>query len=186
MKKEEKQRKEEQERKQYIKQIEETKKLVEKNEISTVELTNALLSLVVLPYEKREKGHGRVFAGRYEELAKKIGICPLIFSPIEQCVKGNVKWRNKNIYSFVNKLRNGIAHQNLQINVDENKQVQFEIWNCFSCSECKKCELRRCEAKNCIYKDGKVIDFKIKVTANELKKLAFYIANSYLNVIKEK
>ena len=36
------------------------------------------------------------------------------------------------------------------------------------------------------FKDGKVIDFKIKVTANELKKLALYIANSYLNVIKEK
>ena len=74
----------------------------------------------------------------------------------------------------------------MQINVDENKQVQFEIWNCFFCSECKKCELKKCEEKNCIYKDGKVIDFKIKVTANELKKLALYIANSYLNVIKEK
>ncbi len=186
MKKGEKERKEELARRQCIKQIEETKKLIEKSTISTTELINSLLSLVVLPYEKMKNEKGRLFCGKYEELAKKIGICPIIFSPIDQCAKGNVKWKNKNIYSLVNKLRNGIAHQNLQINVDENKQVQFEIWNCFFCSECKKCELKKCEEKNCIYKDGKVIDFKIKVTANELKKLALYIANSYLNVIKEK
>lgn len=186
MKKGEKERKEELARRQCIKQIEETKKLIEKSTISTTELINSLLSLIILPYEKMKNEKGKIFRGEYKELAKKIGICPTVFSPIKRCINGKIEDANKTIYSFVNKLRNGIAHQNLQINVDENKQVQFEIWNCYSCSECKKCKLRKCEEKNYTYKDGKVIDFKIKVTANELKKLALYIANSYLNVIKEK
>ena len=55
MKKGEKERKEELARRQCIKQIEETKKLIEKSTISTTELINSLLSLVILPYEKMKR-----------------------------------------------------------------------------------------------------------------------------------
>lgn len=100
----------------YISQIETTKRIIktfsETTEFSPAMLINSLLSLVILPYERaKESGGGRIFPGKYPDLIRKIGISPQIFTPIQSCSNGDVVYNRKTIYTFVNKFRNGIAHQ---------------------------------------------------------------------------
>ena len=183
-------RKEQDERQQqfFISQIETTKKIIktfsDTDEFSPTMLINSLLSLVVLPFECAKKTDGnKIFPGRFADLVKKIGITPQIFVPIKNCANGDVSYSNKTIYSFINKFRNGIAHQNLKVCVDEQKHVRIIITNKFSCKHCSKCEEKRCLEKGVKKQRYSVIDFQISVTVGELQKIALYIADAYLKAI---
>ena len=117
------------------------------------------------------------------DLVKKIGVTPQIFVPIKNCVDGDVSFNNKTIYAFVNKFRNGIAHQNLEISVDEQRHVNIIITNKFSCKNRNKCKEKRCLEKGVEKHGNSIIDFRISVTVNELQKVALYIADAYLKAI---
>ena len=76
----------------YINQIETTKVIVEKfsdsDEFSPTMLINSLLSLVILPFEKAKKSNRKkIFPDKYQDLEKKLGILPQVFSPIKSCKK---------------------------------------------------------------------------------------------------
>ena len=103
--------------------------------------------------------------------------------PIKNCVDGDVSFNNKTIYAFVNKFRNGIAHQNLEISVDEQRHVNIIITNKFSCKNRNKCKEKRCLEKGVEKHGNSIIDFRISVTVNELQKVALYIADAYLKAI---
>lgn len=172
----------------FIKQIETTKKIIKKfsntDEFSPTMLINSLLSLVVLPFECAKKTDGnKIFPGHFADLVKKLGISPQIFVPRKSCVDGNVSYNNKTIYAFVNKFRNGIAHQNLEVSVDEQRRVNIIITNKFSCKNCNKCKEKRCLEKSVEKHGNSIIDFRIKVTVSELQKVALYIADAYLKAI---
>lgn len=175
----------------FISQITTTKGIIKRfsntAEFSPTMLLNSLLSLVVIPYERAKKGNGeRIFSGKLDDLSKRLPISPTVFQPIKSCSGDKVIYGNRTIYSFVNKFRNGIAHQNLSVDVDEKREVHITICNKFSCSECKKCarkKTRKCEEKGLKRENGTVIDFEIRVTVNELQKLALYIADCYLKAI---
>ena len=172
----------------FIAQIETTKQIIKKfsntEEFSPTMLINSLLSLVVLPFECAKKTDGsKIFPGRFADLVKKIGITPQIFVPIKNCVDGDVSYNNKTIYAFVNKFRNGIAHQNLEVSVDEQRHVNIIITNKFSCKNCNKCKEKRCLEKGVEKHGNSIIDFRISVTVNELQKVALYIADAYLKAI---
>ena len=172
----------------FISQIETTKQIIKKfsntDEFSPTMLINSLLSLVVLPFECAKKSdRSKIFPGRFPDLVKKIGITPQIFVPIKSCVDGNVTYNNKTIYAFVNKFRNGIAHQNLEVSVDEQRHVNIIITNKFFCKNCSKCKEKRCLKKGVEKYGNSIIDFRINVTVSELQKLALYIADSYLKAI---
>lgn len=175
----------------FISQIETTKEIIRKysntDEFSPTMLLNSLLSLVIIPYERAKKSNGeRIFPGKLEDLSKRLSVSPTVFQPIKSCSKDKIIYGNKTIYSFVNKFRNGIAHQNLSVDVDENREVHITICNKFSCNECKNCvkkTMRKCEEKGLTRENGAVIDFEIRVTVNELQRLALYIADCYLKAI---
>lgn len=172
----------------FIAQIETTKEIIKKfsntDEFSPTMLINSLLSLVVLPFECAKKTDGnKIFPGRFADLVKKLGITPQIFVPIKSCVDGNVAYNNKTIYAFVNKFRNGIAHQNLKVSVDEQRRVYIFITNKFSCKNCNKCKEKRCLEKGVEKHGNSIIDFRISVTVSELQKVALYIADAYLKAI---
>ena len=169
----------------YIAQIETTKKIIKEfsayKEFSPTMLLNSLLSLVVLPYEKAKKKNGdRIFSGKYEQISKNLGFSPDVFQPIKCCDGKEIKYNNKTIYAYINKLRNGIAHQNLSVNVNENKEVHISIYNQYSGVNCKKCKSKKCEAKGLKKGNGGVVDFQITVSIQQLQKIALYIADSYL------
>ncbi len=177
----------------YIKQIETTKKIIETfsdtDKFSPTMLINSLLSLVILPFEKaKEKDGQRIFAGSYGDFKKELDIAPTIFIPIKSCDGKIVNVENKSIYSYVKKFRNGIAHQNLEVSVNENKTIYITIYNVYPCSIKCTTSKRLCpdikELSICKRNDLKgVIDFKITLTVPKLQKLALYIADSYLKAI---
>lgn len=145
-------------------------------------LINSLLSLVILPYERaKESGGGRIFPGKYPDLIRKIGISPQIFTPILSCSNGDVVYNRKTIYT--NKFRNGIAHQNLEISVDNYKHIYIVISNKFSCKSCRKCKTKKCSLKGLQRRGNTVTDFQIQVTVEELQKIALYIADAYIKAI---
>lgn len=172
----------------FISQIETTKRIVttfsNTDEFSPAMLINSLLSLVILPFECAKKKDGeKIFPGKFSDLLKKLSVTPSVFVPIKSCSDGKPEYSNKTIYAFVNKFRNGIAHQNLTVDVDEQRHIHITVVNKFSCNNCKKCDKKCCEEKG-LKKQGKsVVDFEIRVTVKELQKIAMYIADSYLKAI---
>ena len=173
----------------FIKQIKTTKEIIKHfsntNEFSPTMLINSLLSLVILPFESAKKTNGeRIFPGTYRELEKKLGFNPVIFQPIKNCDGEKTVYAYKTIYAYINKFRNGIAHQNLSVSVDENRIIYVTVYNMFTGKKCSKCKSKTCVQKGLQYTKGGIIDFKITVTVNQLQKLALYIADSYLKAIE--
>lgn len=174
----------------YITQIKTTIAIIEKfsktDEFSPTMLINSLLSLVVLPFESaKRRNREKIFPGEFKELSKKLGFSPVVFNPIKSCDEINPKYANRTIYAYINKFRNGIAHQNLSVAVAEDKSVHITIYNRYENPKCKRCKSKKCAEKGLQYSSGGIVDFKITVTVNQLQKLALYIANSYLKAIEE-
>ena len=172
----------------FISQIEATKRIVKTfsntDEFSPAMLINSLLSLVILPFEcAKKRNKERVFPGKYVDLIKKLSVTPSVFVPIKSCSGEKTEYGNKTIYVFVNKFRNGIAHQNLTVDIDEQRHIHITVVNKFSCNNCKKCKKKCCEEKGLKKQGNSVVDFKIRVTVEELQKIALYIADAYLKVI---
>ena len=172
----------------FVSQINTTKEIIKQfsnsKEFSPTMLINSLLSLVVLPFEQAKKANGdKIFPGKYKDLEKKLGFSPVIFQPIKCCDGKEIKYHNKTIYSYINKFRNGIAHQNLIVNVNEKREISITIYNKFNCKNCNKCKSKKCTAKGLQYSKSGIVDFKIAVTVNQLQKIALYVADSYLNAI---
>lgn len=173
----------------YINQIKKTKEILNRfsdmSEFSPTLLLNSLLSLVVLPCEDAKKRDGkRIFPGKYKEIIKKLGITPVTFQPIEKYANGRIIWEKKSVYAFVKKLRNGIAHQNLSVIVDADRVVYIRIINKFSNRSCIEEAKNEYQSKGLQATKTYVVDFELKLTINQLKKVALYIADSYLNAIE--
>lgn len=140
-------------------------------------LLNSLLSLVVLPIEqiKRQKGK-QVFNGRYTEFLKTVSITPIVFSPIKKLNEdGTVENEKRLISCFVRKLRNSVAHQNIEF-IDGEEETYIRFYNVAS----NNSKAIKKYSGNCKIEHSKLIDFEIKINAIQLKKLAIYIANKYL------
>lgn len=172
----------------YITQIQTTKEIIKTfsntNQFSPTMLINSLLSLVLLPFERAKKSNReKIFPGKCDALLKTLSISPIVFAPIKHCEGGKVSYNNKTIYEFIRKFRNGIAHQNLEVNVNEERKIFITISNKYTCKDCSKCKKCSCKDKGLQKMRNSVIDFQICVTVNELQKLALYIADSYLKAI---
>lgn len=169
------------------KQIDNTISIINKffddKELSYTALQNALLSLVLLPYESAKKrDKTRLWQGKYEDIKNTIGFNDEVFTPIAECKDGKVKFNNRTQYSFIKKFRNAIAHQNIRIVVDENRFISIKFFNVFPAS-CSKCKAKECKAKCLQRVNGGLEDFRISFTYNQLHAFALYIANSYLRSI---
>ena len=173
----------------FISQIKTTKEIIHTfsntGAFSPTMLINSLLSLVVLPFESAKKSNGeKIFPGAYKDLENKLGFAPVVFNPIKYCNGKETVYSNRTIYSYINKFRNGIAHQNLSVNVDDDKVLYITIYNRYSSPNCKKCKSKSCTKKGLQYNRNGIIDFEIMVTVEQLQKLALYIADSYLKAIE--
>ena len=130
----------------------------------------------------KENQWQKIFPGKYSDLEKKLGFSPLIFQPIKSCNSKKTVYYYKTIYAYINKFRNGIAHQNLSVSVDENKEIRITIFNVYN-KNCKNCKSKNCINKGLNYSPKGIVDFKITVTVKQLQKIALYIADSYLKAI---
>lgn len=117
-------------------------------ELSYTALQNALLSLVLLPFESaKKKDKARVWQGYYKDIKKEIGFAETVFQPMSECKNQTPKFSNRSQYSFIKKFRNAVAHQNIQIVVREDRVITIELFNIFP-SKCKKCKTSNCKAKS--------------------------------------
>jgi len=139
-------------------------------------LLNCLLGLIVNVSENEKKSN-KTFKGKIDDdflsnLPEKIGfiinnsndneISNINLFEINTNIghKEDLKTRTK--LWFINKLRNGIAHQNIE-GINENKKwVGLKLWNT----------------------NSDIKDFEIVFTIDELKKLSLMIANDYLESAK--
>jgi hypothetical protein len=110
-------------------------------------LINCLLGLVVMVAESK-KGKGLVKDKEFLRNIRKINI-----KYKESLAEKEYQW-------FLKKMRNAIAHQNIDPINENGKWTGAKMWN---------------ETK-----DG-IRDFEISLTNTELKELALNIANDYLN-----
>ena len=169
------------------KQIENTVRIInsffDNQELSYTALQNALLSLVILPFESaKRRDSNRIWQGRYNDVKKQIGFVDEVFVPITECKNSIAKIGNRSQYSFIKKFRNAVAHQNIQICVNEDRLISVKFYNIFP-AKCTKCSNKECKAYTLQRRNGGVEDFKVSFTYQQLHKFALFVANSYLRSI---
>ena len=169
------------------KQIENTIQIInaffDNKELSYTALQNALLSLVILPFESaKRRDSNRIWQGRYNDVKKQIGFVDEVFVPITECKNSIAKIGNRSQYSFIKKFRNAVAHQNTQICVNEDHLVSVRFYNIFP-AKCTKCSNKGCKAYTLQRRNGGIEDFKVSFTYQQLHKFALFVANSYLRSI---
>lgn len=152
-------------------------------ELSYTALQNALLSLVLLPFESAKRhDKTRIWQGKYDDVKKEIGFVDEVFMPIAECKNETPKFNNRTQYSFIKKFRNAVAHQNIQIVVDENRFVSIVFFNIFP-AKCSRCKNKECKARSLRRQNGGVEDFRVSFTYNQLHAFALFVADSYLRSI---
>lgn len=175
----------------YLAEIKTTQQILEdlgKNNIyMPTLLINSLLSMIVLPYEKaKTKGSGKVFSDKFSVFEHNIGIKPTLFQPIKTCKNCKIECNKKVTSIFINRLRNGIAHQNITVSPVGDRDFSITIKNKYKNTNCNNCKNPTCKSKELKRENGGVIDFEITLTVEQLMKLAEYIANKYLHAIDKK
>ena len=145
----------------------------ENNDREVTFLMNCLLGLIIAVSEN-EKRERKVFKGKIDEeflslIPEKVGFIESIdvrkditksdLSEISISIKHKESLASKDIFWFVNKIRNGIAHQNIQGISENGNWSGVRIWNL-----------------NYNRKDFEII-FQIE----ELKQFAIKIAKRYLD-----
>ena len=132
-------------------------------------LMNSLLSLIVLPIEELKRDDTKRFFGdRMVKFYKQTGIVPIKFDP--QWVNENNKLVNQNRIpkNFFIRLRNSISHQNIEeTEIDGVTYITF--FNQFKQKGRKE----------------PIVDFIVKVSDKELKKLSLFIGRTYLNCFQK-
>jgi hypothetical protein len=141
-------------------------------------LLNCLLGLIINVSENEKKSNialkGKIDDAFLSNLPNKIGFTIKVsgkneltndsLTEIMTKVGHKNDLRNYTKLWFVNKLRNGIAHQNIEGINENGKWIGLKLWNT----------------------NNDLIDFEIVFTINELKKLALKIADDYLISTKPK
>lgn len=156
------------------------------NSLSFTALLNALLSLVLLPFESVKKKDGtKLWQGSYKDFGKKIGFTEMTFKPIAECRDGEVKFNKRTQYSFIKKFRNAIAHQNIYINIINKKIETVEFFNIFP-SKCGSCSNVECSARENWQGSRGLEDFRVSFTYIQLQDFAYHIAESFMRSITGK
>ncbi len=173
-----------------VEQIHNTMKIVtsfsDDSKLSYTALQNALLSLVLLPFESAKKKDGtKVWQGSYSDVCEAIGFNEITFKPIAECRDGKVRFNNRTQYSFIKKFRNAIAHQNINLRVKDQKIEALEFHNSFP-ANCASCSNKECPARQLKRVSGGIEDFRVSFTYKQLHDFAFYVAASYTRSITGK
>lgn len=174
----------------YLAEIKTTQQILidlkDMGEYSPTLLLNSLLTMVVLPYEKaKNKDKEKIFKLKFKDFETRMGISPTLFQPIKNCENCNVTYNNKTTGIFINKMRNGIAHQNISVSICGDRDFRITIKNKYQSRNCNKCQNPICKDKGLKRENGGIVDFEITLTVEQLRRLADYIANSYSKALKQ-
>lgn len=172
----------------YLAEIKTTHRILvdmnDMDEYTPTLLLNSLLTLIVLPYEKGKRNSDNIFKLKIKDFERSMGISPSIFVPISHCTECNVKYNKRTTTAFINKMRNGIAHQNISVSICGDRDFTITIKNKYKNKNCNRCSNPTCKQKGLKRENGGVIDFEIKLSIEQLRRLAEYISSAYLKLIE--
>ena len=128
-------------------------------------LLNCTLGLIILPYEKAMKGTQpqSPWSTNLDVLSNLPSFQILRFKPLQKGRKGKPKDCKKNLKILLQKIRNGLAHQNVQP-VNQNGQFEGVV------------------IKNYFPDNQGVLDTHLQFSKKELNDFALFIANEYLKL----
>ncbi len=119
-------------------------------------LLNCTLGLIILPYAKM--GSSSYWNTEIVNLEDIPSFTIKLFEPIKKMKRGRITSYPKTIGVLLRKIRNGLAHQNIEPINENNKFVGIKIFN----------------------KYFDKLDLDIEFTREELYNFAIYISNKYL------
>jgi hypothetical protein len=143
-----------------------------KGEFEVTNLINCTLGLIILPYEKdiRDRQLPHPWNTNLNEVPNLPNCQIHRFEPIRRIERdGTRKYYEKTLQVFLKKIRNGLAHQNIEP-VNENRHfLGVVIKNYFDDSARKKGDP----------------DLHVQFSAKELEQFALFIADEYLKLYFE-
>lgn len=176
-------------------QIEETLETNEILDLSSLQhrimLYNSLVALIILPVEEMKKRGTKgetnpLYSTSLSNLRKQCHFSLELFEPIERISssKGEVKFNRKNLYAFMRKLRNAIAHQNVRF-IEQDGTASIVLFNIYPQSAKQaKVVADQLEKRGLTPKGNGVEDFRIKMTFEELRTLGNWIGSEYLRALQ--
>ncbi|MCJ7650530.1 MAG: HEPN family nuclease [Candidatus Lokiarchaeota archaeon] len=120
-------------------------------------LINCTLGLIILPYENISVSD--IWEVEIDKIDFLKGVYIKIFNPISKIRRGEPIYDKKTLFTFLKKLRNGLAHQNIIPINNNGKLEKVEIFNKY-------------------FEFG---DLRVVFTENQLRKFALGIARAYLD-----
>ena len=125
----------------------------DKQVFEVTQLINSLLGLLVFP---QERFYGKIPKTPIEELPASGWAVPQVYGEFDQV---------ENLYQLVKYLRNAVAHFNIEFTADEWGQINgLIVWNCKDTQ-------------------GKKINWRAKLTLNDLEKITDRFIDLILNEI---
>lgn len=128
-------------------------------------LTNAInctIGLIILPNEIINESHLEFWDRTLESIPVLNDLQIHVFSPIKGIKKGNIEYFPKTLRVFLQKTRNGLAHQNITP-VNENGEFTGVV------------------IKNYFGKAKPILDLEVEFNREQLERFSLFIADAYLN-----
>ena len=175
-----------------IKETLETNDLLDLSSLThRILLYNSLISLIVLPVEEIKKSgtakeKNRIYQGSLSALQEKCNFTIELFEPILKFdIKTHrLKFNKKDMYSFMRKLRNAVAHQNVRF-YEENGHTRITFSNVHTSTAQPSEEIKeQLKERGLKLKGESVEDFRISISFEGLKKLGDWIGSEYLRTLE--
>jgi len=140
-------------------------------EFEFTNLLNCTLGLIILPYEKgmRGKHPQSVWNTNLNDVPNRPSFQIHRFEPLQKGRNGEPKYCKKTLKVLLQKIRNGLAHQNVWPINQNGEFCDVIIKNYFDDE----------------HKDRDDPDLHVQFSKNELKDFALFIANAYLKSFGE-
>lgn len=175
-----------------IKETLETNDLLDLSSLThRILLYNSLISLIVLPVEEIKKSgtakeKNRVYQGSLSALQEKCNFTIELFEPILKFDNKThrLKFNKKDMYSFMRKLRNAVAHQNVRF-YEESGHTRITFSNVYTSTAQPSEEIKEQIKERGLKLKGKSVeDFRISISFEGLKKLGDWIGSEYLRTLE--
>ena len=175
-----------------IKETLETNDLLDLSSLThRILLYNSLISLIVLPVEEIKKSgtakvKNRIYRGSLSALQEKCNFTIELFEPILKfdIKTQHLKFNKKDMYSFMRKLRNAVAHQNVRF-YEENRHTRITFSNVYASTTQPSEEIKeQLKERGLKLKGESVEDFRISISFEGLKKLGDWIGSEYLRTLE--
>ena len=155
-------------------------------------LYNSLISLIVLPVEEIKKRgtqseKNRLYQKRLTDLIEACNFSLEVFEPIAGFDKNTkrLKFNKKDMYAFMRKLRNSVAHQNVRFYEEDAELARITFFNLYTSPvQPSQDIMNELEKRNLKLKNKAVEDFRVSMSFESMRTLSDWIGSEYLRALE--